>query len=138
MIIKINTHENPLPEAHGDWTDLYTAEDAELKAGEYRLISLGVSMKLPEGYYAEVAPRSSTPGKHGIIMANSIGIIDHDYAGDKDIWKFPALAFRDTKIPKGTRICQFKLVEQGEPIEFEQVDYLDGPNRGGFGSTGEN
>lgn len=136
MKIKINTHGNPLPQAYGDFIDLAAAEDTNLKAGDYKIISLGVSMQLPAGYYAEVVPRSSTFYKHGIIMANSIGIIDNNYCGANDIWGFPALAMRDTFIPKGTRIAQFRVVKHGEPIEFIE-DSLESNNaRGGFGSTG--
>ena len=137
MKVKINTHGNPMPQKHGDWIDLCTADDVEMNAGEFQLLSLGISMELPEGYYAKVLPRSSTPMKWGIILANSMGIIDHEYSGDNDIWRYPAYAFRDTKIPKGTRICQFCVVKQEEAIELEQVDFLGNPDRGGLGSTGE-
>lgn len=136
MNVKINTHGNPLPEVHGDWIDLYTAEDVELKQFEFRIISLGVSMELPKGYYAHVVPRSSTFKNFGVLMANSIGIIDNGYCGDNDIWGFPALAMRDTVIPKGTRLCQFRLFKSSETIEFAPVEFLEGPDRGGFGSTG--
>lgn len=138
MIIKINTHGHPLPESHGEWIDLRTAEDAVLEPQEYREISLGVSMQLPDGYYAEVAPRSSTCRNWGVIMANSIGIIENSYCGDNDIWRFPAVAIRHTEIPAGTRICQFRLRKQAEPVQFEQAASLGNPDRGGFGSTGKN
>ena len=136
MKIKINTHGNPLPVANGEWIDLYTAEDVKLKQFEYKTISLGVSMQLPKGYYAMVVPRSSTFKNFGVFMTNSVGIIENTYCGDNDIWGFPALAMRDTFIPKGTRICQFQLVKQSEPIDFKQVDRLGNEDRGGFGSTG--
>ena len=136
MIIKINTHGNKLPVAKGEWVDLYTAEDVELKKGEYKNISLGVSMELPKGYYARIVPRSSTYKNFGILMTNSMGIIENSYCGDQDIWGFPAIAMRDTVIPKGTRICQFQLERRSEDIEFEKVDNLGNKNRGGFGSTG--
>lgn len=135
--ITINTHGGPLPEIHGDWIDLCTAEETVIYKGEYKRISLGVSMQLPEGYYAEMAPRSSTAEKWGIIMANSIGIIDHDYNGDNDIWQFPAYAFRTTTIPKGTRIAQFRIVKQSEKIRFIPTDRLYNDDRGGIGSTGD-
>lgn len=135
--IRINTHGNPMPQKHGDWIDLYTAENVTINKGELKLISLGVSMELPEGYYARVLPRSSTAMKWGILLANSMGIIDHEYCGDDDIWMFPAYAFRDTTIPKGTRICQFCIAKQEEEFNFEQVDSLNNHNRGGLGSTGE-
>ncbi len=135
--IKINTHGNPLPESHGEWTDLMLAEDITMKAGEFRILSLGVSMELPAGYYAQVVPRSSTCKKHGIILANSVGIIENEYRGDNDVWGFPAYAIRDTSIKKGTRICQFCVKKQEEKIKFVQVESLGNPDRGGWGSTGE-
>ena len=136
MIITINTHGNPMPEQHGDWIDLSIAEDAYLSKGQLKVLSLGVSMQLPEGYYAKVLPRSSTPMKWGIILANSIGIIDNGYCGDNDIWGFPAYAIRETFIPKGTRIAQFCIVKQEEQAELIHVTQLGNPDRGGFGSTG--
>ena len=108
----------------------------EIKPHCTEKISSGVAMELPEGYYAQVVPRSSTCKTFGIIMANSIGIIEHNYSGNEDVWGFPAVAIRHTVIPKGSRICQFHLVKQDEPVEFEQVDDLGNPNRGGWGSTG--
>lgn len=136
MEILINTHGNPMPEKHGEWIDLCTAEDVEMQKGEYRLISLGVSMQLPSGYYAQVVPRSSAAGRWKIAMANSIGIIENEYCGDDDVWHFPAIAFDHAVIPKGTRIAQFRAVKQEEPVQFMQVDALGNKNRGGFGSTG--
>lgn len=137
MKIKINTHGNPTPKAYGDFIDLASSEDVALKSGEFKIIPLGVSMELPKGYYAEVVPRSSTFKKYGIIMANSIGVIDNDYCGANDIWSFPALAMRDTYIAKGTRIAQFRVVKRGEPIEFIADSLESNKNRGGFGSSGE-
>lgn len=136
MKIKINLHGNPMPECKGDWVDLYTAEEVEMKQLEYRLISLGVSMELPDGYEALVLPRSSTCGKYGILLGNSMGVIDNAYCGPADIWRFGAVALRDTVIPKGVRIAQFRLLKNCEPIEFVE-DTLEGNlNRGGIGSTG--
>lgn len=121
-----------------DWIDLRAAEDVEMKAGEFRLISLGVSMKLPEGYEAHIVPRSSTFKNFGIIETNSIGVIDNTYAGDNDIWRFPAYAVRDTVIHKNDRICQFRIMKNQPEIVFKEVDHLDAESRGGFGSTGKN
>lgn len=120
----------------GDWIDLRAAEDAEMKAGEFRIISLGVSMKLPEGYEAHIVPRSSTFKKWGVLQVNSMGVIDNSYCGDNDVWGFPALAMRDTVIRKGDRICQFRIQRVMEPVELVEVEHLDAPDRGGFGSTG--
>ena len=120
----------------GDWIDLRAAETVELKKGEFKLISLGVAMELPKGYEAHVVPRSSTFNKWGIIETNSMGVIDETYKGDNDCWFFPAYALRDTKIEKNDRICQFRIVEKMPEIEFEIVEKLDNPDRGGHGSTG--
>lgn len=122
---------------NGDWIDLRAAETVEMKAGESRLISLGISMKLPDGYEAHVAPRSSTFKNFGITQTNSLGIIDNSYSGTNDIWRFPALAHRDTVINEGDRICQFRIIEKQPELYFDEVDELDSVDRGGFGSTGK-
>jgi dUTP pyrophosphatase len=121
----------------GDWIDLRVAETIELKAGEYRAIPLGVGMILPDGYEAIVAPRSSTFKNYGIILANSIGVIDNSYSGDGDEWHFLAYATRDTKIIKNDRICQFRIVKNQPKIRFLIVEKLREISRGGIGSTGK-
>lgn len=125
-----------LPQRNGDWIDLFTAEDTELKAFDFKLIPLGVAMKLPEGYEANVVPRSSTYKKWNVIQANSFGVIDNAYCGNDDQWMFPAIALKDTFIPKHTRICQFKIMKNQANIQFNIVHELEDKNRGGFGSTG--
>jgi len=120
-----------------DWIDLRAAEDTEMKAGEFKLIPLGVAMELPEGYEAHVVPRSSTFKNFGIIQTNSMGIIDETYCGDNDQWFMPALAVRDTKISVNDRVCQFRIVAHQPTVEFEMVEKLEGQDRGGFGSTGK-
>lgn len=122
----------------GDWVDLRCAEDTYMKAGEFKLIPLGVAMELPKGYEAFVVPRSSTYAKWGIIQTNSVGIIDESYKGDNDQWHFPALALRDTVIHKNDRICQFRIVEHQTPLLLNFVKELGNKNRGGLGSTGTN
>ena len=119
-----------------DWIDLRAAEDVVMKQGEFRLISLGVAMELPAGYEAHMVPRSSTFKNFGIIQANSMGIIDGSYCGDNDIWRFPAIAMRDTQIHVGDRICQFRIMKNQPTLVFEEVEHLEGADRGGFGSTG--
>lgn len=120
-----------------DWYDLRAAEDVEMKAGEFKLIKLGVAMQLPKGYEAIMAPRSSTFKNFGILQTNSIGVIDETYCGDDDEWRFPALAMRDTIIRKNDRICQFRIIEHQPPVVFDVVEKLDNANRGGIGSTGK-
>lgn len=124
--------------AVGDWIDLRAAEDVEIKAGEFKLISLGVSMKLPDDYEAHIVPRSSTFKNWGILQTNHMGVIDNSYSGNNDIWRFPALATRDTEIKINDRICQFRIVKRQPEIEFVEVDDLGCSDRGGFGSTGTN
>lgn len=141
MKIKIIYHNKNLKKLEaisvGDWIDLRAAETVELRAGESRYISLGVSMKLPEGYEAHVAPRSSSYKTWGIIQTNSLGIVDSSYCGTNDVWKYPVLAMRDTKIEENDRICQFRIVEKMPDIEFEEVEELEAADRNGFGSTGK-
>lgn len=138
--IKIKYHNNNMGKIEnlevGDWYDLRSAETVEMQAGEFKLISLGVSMKLPEGYEAHMAPRSSTFKKWGILQTNSVAVIDNSYSGTNDIWKYPALAIRDTTIYEGDRICQFRIMKKQPEIEFIEVDELDSVDRGSFGSTG--
>lgn len=140
--IKIKYHTNEIDKikeiAVGDWIDLRAAETVLLRKGDFALISLGVSMKLPDGYEAHVVPRSSTFKKWGVLQTNSMGIIDNSYSGTNDIWRFPALAVRDTVINKNDRICQFRIVKRQPTVEFEEMDTLDAVDRGGFGSTGAN
>ena len=118
-----------------DWIDLRAAEDVELKAGEFRLIHLGVAMQLPAGYEAHIVPRSSTFKNFGILQTNHMGVIDETYCGPEDWWRMPVYAVRDTVIHKNDRICQFRLMEHQPGIVFEEGK-LQGENRGGFGSTG--
>ena len=120
-----------------DWIDLRAAEDVVLKAGEYKLIPLGIAMKLPKGYEAHVVPRSSTFKNFGVIQTNHYGVIDESYCGDNDQWFVPVMAMRDTEIHVNDRICQFRIMEHQPVIEFEETDQLDGTDRGGFGSTGQ-
>jgi dUTP pyrophosphatase len=120
-----------------DWIDLRAAEIIEMKAGEFKLIPLGIAMELPEGYEAHVVPRSSTYKNFGIIQTNSMGIIDETYCGDNDQWFFPALAMRDTVININDRICQFRIMEHQPKISFTEADSLGNDDRGGHGSTGK-
>mgnify|MGYP005968846563 FL=1 len=120
-----------------DWIDLRAAEDVALKAGEFKLIPLGVAMKLPQGYEAHIVPRSSTFKNFGIIQTNHCGIIDESYCGDNDQWYFPAYALRDTEIHVNDRICQFRIMENQPKIAFDEVVSLSSTDRGGFGSTGK-
>ena len=119
-----------------DWIDLRASEDVTLKAGDFYLVPLGVAMELPSGYEAHIVPRSSTYKNFGVIQANHCGVIDGSYCGDEDMWRMPVIAMRDTQIHVNDRICQFRIMKNQPQIQFEEVEYLTGPNRGGFGTTG--
>jgi dUTP pyrophosphatase len=139
--MKIRYHKEKYPDLpqvvqHGNFIDLYVAKGCHLKEGEFKLIDLGISVECPEGYWMQLVPRSSTFKKYGIIQTNSFGVIDTSYCGDNDIVMLPVYATRNTRIPKGERICQFRLVKD-IPFNIVEVDKLEGPDRGGFGSTGK-
>ena len=142
MDIKIRYLETGLVEVKvteiGDWIDLRSAETVCLYKGEKALLRLGVAMKLPDGYEAIVAPRSSTFKNYGIIQTNGIGIIDSTYCGNNDEWMMPVLATREIMIHKNDRICQFRIQKKQPTIKFVVVDKLGDEDRGGFGSTGTN
>lgn len=123
---------------NGDWIDLRSGIDIDLKAGDQALIPLGVGMILPDGYEAHIVPRSSTLKKFGIIQGNHIGIVDNSYSGDEDEWMMSVIAVRDTHISKNDRICQFRVVKKQPKLVFERVVSLNAISRGGFGSTGVN
>lgn len=121
---------------NGDLIDVRSRIDIELKAGCDYKIPLGIAMKLPKGYKANLYPRSSTFKNYGILLVNSVGQIDNSYSGDNDEWIMHVYATRDAVIHKNDRIGQFEIVPVQPPIIFNEVDRLDGPDRGGFGSTG--
>ena len=140
--IKIKYFDNEIDkleyiDGKSDWIDLRASEDIEMKKGDFSLIPLGVAMELPSGYEAHVVPRSSTFKTWGIIQTNSMGVIDESYCGDNDIWKMPVYATRATVIHKNDRICQFRIMEHQPTIAFDEVEHLEGEERGGFGSSGK-
>lgn len=119
-----------------DWIDLRAAETVVLRAGEFRLIPLGVAMALPEGYEAHIVPRSSTFRQFGILQTNGCGVVDWSYRGSNDQWHMPVYATRDVTIEVNTRICQFRIMRNQPKIQFIRCKELDSTDRGGFGSTG--
>ncbi|MDE7325915.1 MAG: deoxyuridine 5'-triphosphate nucleotidohydrolase [Lachnospiraceae bacterium] len=119
-----------------DWIDLRAAQEVVMVAGEFKMIPLGVAMQLPKGYEAHIVPRSSTYKNFGIIQTNHTGVVDNSYCGPDDWWYMPAYALRDTVIRKNDRICQFRIVRNQPGLVFDEVEVLEGKNRGGLGSTG--
>lgn len=145
LVIPIRYFDNEVEELEeieiGDWIDLRSRIDIDIKQFESARIPLNVAMRLPRGYEASLKPRSSTYDKWGIILANMVGTVDNSYQGNDDEWLFNAIALKgDTSIKKGDRIAQFKIVRKMDKKQFifKKVDELRGPNRGGFGSTGSN
>ena len=142
VTLKIKYHTDAIEklayiDGKSDWIDLRAARRYELKKGDWQLIDLGVSIALPEGYEAHVVPRSSTYRTWGLLQTNSCGVIDNTYSGDGDVWMVPMLATRDTVVEVGDRICQFRIMKNQPQIVFNEVEHLDGTNRGGFGTTGK-
>ena len=123
---------------NSDWIDLRVACDISMKKGEFRLIPLGIAVELPKGYEAHIVPRSSTYKNFGLIQTNHMGVVDESYCGDNDEWMWPALALRDTELHVNDRVCQFRIMEHQPEIAFEEVDSLESPDRGGFGTSGKN
>ena len=141
MEIKIKYHADiePLEYIGGDksnWIDLRAAETVFIPVGEYRLISLGVSMELPEGYEAQIRPRSGLAAKHGVTVCNSPGTVDADYRGEIKVI-LVNLSKEKFVINPGERIAQM-VIAKYEKIVWDEVEVLDETERGagGFGSTG--
>ena len=141
-VVKVKYHVDglePISQAHsGEWCDLRCAEDVELKKGDFKYIDLGVSIALPAGYEAIIAPRSSTFKNYGLLMSNSVGVVDYLYRGNEDRWMMPVYAIHDTVIHKNDRICQFRIQECQPPLNIISVDNMEDESRGGLGSTGVN
>lgn len=123
-------------EQKGNWIDLYSAQEVVIPKGKWELVHLGVAIKLPEGYEAHLAPRSSTFKNWHVIQTNSVGVIDNSYCGPNDWWKMPVYAMEDTKIEKGQKIAQFRIMEIQPEVEIIEGQMI-GTDRGGFGSTGK-
>lgn len=121
----------------GDWIDLRAAETVELKKGEFKIISLGITVVIPDGYEMNIVPRSSTYKNFKILQTNCFGVIDNSYSGFNDIVGFPALAMEDTVVHKGDRICQFRINKKMENLDLIEVKEASDKSRGGFGSTGK-
>ena len=141
LIISVKYFDRDLPKLKkidiGDWIDLRSAIDIHMIRGQFELIPLGIGMILPDGYEAHIAPRSSTFANFGILQTNGLGIVDNSYSGDDDQWMMPVLALRDTRITKGDRICQFRIVQKMPAITIQETEHLNLVSRKGLGSTGK-
>lgn len=137
--IQVMYHNKDLTEIEvnpfGNFVDLRAAETVELKKGDFKLIDLGISVKLPIGFWGQLVVRSSVFKKYGLIQTNGFGVIDTTYCGEDDHWMLPVYATRDTVVNFNDRIAQFRIVRD-QPFAIMEVDKLDDESRGGFGSTG--
>lgn len=138
----INNSEHQIPEyatamsAGMDLRANLPDGDIELKPLERRLIPTGLHIALPEGYEAQIRPRSGLAAKFGVTVLNSPGTIDADYRGEIKV--ILVNLSNDVFIVKnGERICQM-VIAKHEKIEWEETDNLDETDRGdgGFGHTG--
>ena len=111
-------------------------EAIELAPGERMLIPTGLSMALPEGYEAQVRPRSGLALKHGLTVLNTPGTIDADYRGEIGVILIN-LGQEAFTIERGMRIAQM-VIARHETVSWEVVEDLENTDRGasGFGSTG--
>lgn len=113
------------------------SEAVTLKPMERKLIPTGLFIELPEGYEAQIRPRSGLALKHGITVLNTPGTIDADYRGEIGVILIN-LSTEDFKIEHGERICQM-VIARHEQAEWIQVEELNETERGagGFGHTGK-
>ncbi len=137
----VNKSDNPLPAYSTEYSagmDIRAAigESIVLKPLERRLIPTGLFIELPEGYEAQIRPRSGLAVKHGITVLNSPGTIDADYRGEIGVI-LVNLSSEDFVVEPGDRICQM-VINKYEKIDWKSVDYLaeSGRGSGGFGHTG--
>lgn len=139
----INQSNNPLPayETSGSaGMDIraFLTEDVTLSSLERKLIPTGLFLELPEGYEAQLRPRSGLAFKHGISLPNSPATIDSDYRGELKV-ALVNLSKEDFVIKSGDRIAQM-IIAKHERAEWIQVEQINETQRGegGFGSTGKN
>ena len=129
----------PLPEiksASAAAFDLVAREDTVIGARSFGYVPLNVAIEVPEGYWTLLVPRSSTH-KLGLLPANGIGVIDRDVSGNDDevLAAFYNVSDQEVKVERGRRISQMVIMYQ-TGVELTEVDSLESPTRGGFGSTG--
>jgi dUTP diphosphatase len=117
--------------------DLAAAADIEIPARSIRLIGTGLVIAVPDGHFLGIFARSSTPLKRGLMVANGVGIIDSDYCGPADEIKIQVFNITDApvRVARGDRLAQ-GIVLPSPRVEWEEVDEMSVPTRGGFGSTG--
>lgn len=153
----LNSEVPPLQKiAKGDWIDLYIAtieiidepfiskvkrklgilKDYQYDKGTTLLFNLGIAMELPVGYESYITPRSSTFKKYGLILTNSIGVLDNLYKGDSDYYLAMCHSLKSGEVKAGDRLFQFRVQRNQPHIRFQEVKSLGNEDRGGYGTTG--
>ena len=136
--VAILSNENAISVKDVPWTFAADWDVIKVRCGDVLAIDTGVAMELPEGWFSYAVPRSSTFLKFGLVLTNSIGIIDNAYKGDNDTWKGFFLCTRDCDIPIDTKLLQFQPIQDTiHQFEMVEVESLGNEDRGGFGSTDE-
>lgn len=137
MEIPVKRFDNGLPlpssEHRAAGIDLVCREDVEIPPHQIKLVPLNIAVAIPENYFLLVTVRSSTPIRKGLIFANSIGIVDPFFCGDKDEVVAELLNFTDkpVSVKKGELLTQALLIKN-ETIEWKEVPVLGNNGRGGY------
>ncbi len=118
--------------------DLYARVSTNVAPWKPTIIPANVIIEVPKGYALILASRSSTPLKKSLMIANSIGVIDQDYHGDKDEIGVQVINFssEEVLVERGERIAQGLIIPIARVDEFIEVNSITSSSRGGFGSTG--
>ena len=142
MQIKIKRLDKslPLPEYHTDGAaafDFYARESTTIQSKTIAQIPSNLIIATPPGYMMLIAARSSLGVKKGLMLSNSIGILDSDYCGPNDEILLSLYNFSDKPavVERGERLAQGIIIKI-ERAEWNEVEKTDTPSRGGFGSTG--
>ncbi|MDB5057595.1 MAG: dUTP diphosphatase [Chloroflexi bacterium] len=130
----------PLPEYASSGSvgfDLYCRHDMDVNPGDVALLPTGIAVATPPGYMLLVTSRSSTPRRKGLSVPHGVGVIDQDYSGDGDeiLCQFYNFTDHVVQVRRGERIAQGIFVRV-DRADWDEVDNLSAPTRGGFGSTG--
>jgi len=132
--------ELPLPRHETDGAvafDLFAREAVTIAPGAIGLVPANVIVRTPPGHMLMLAARSSLALKKKLMLANGIGVVDQDYCGAGDELRFPLLNIGKevSTVERGERIGQ-GIFAKIERAEWNEVDKIDKPSRGGFGTTG--
>lgn len=130
-----------IPIRKGAFYDLFNPSTVIMEPGEFNIkIPLGFACKLPAGHFAIVAAKSSTADTYGLQLADGIKIIDNANCGDQNEWILNLIRVGRTDqivIEAGVRLAQFGIFAVSKDYQWQEVETLNSPNRGGFGSTGK-